>query len=242
MGSLDLFVVALLFDEHDVPTILGTEGFAYFAQFGVIHGFLEGIDISERCDPSQFTSGLLHGRVGTQLTRYGVESLYGLTNEFGFLTFAFEHLFTEHNALVCLVDFGECVSLLCAVCAHGTLDSDVGGTAVFGQVTPAHLDKAVHRLLVLQVLRRSLCAITLQFLFESLGGVDALCFGFGHFEFEVDKHVEVLVHGLGVDSTGLVVFFIDVQKLLGTNGFAVNGHQGLLLRKRHCAHERSGKK
>ena len=242
MGSLDLFVVALLFDEHDVPTILGTEGFAYFAQFGVIHGFLEGIDISERCDPSQFTSGLLHGRVGTQFSSHGIESLYGLAHEFGFLAFAFEHLFTEHNALVCLIDFGECFSLLSTVCAHRALDSDVGGTTVFGHVTPTHLDKAVHRLLVLQVLRRSLCAITLQFFLESLGGVDALCFGFGHFELEINEHVEVLVHRLGVDGSGLVVFLIDVQKLLGTNGFAVNGHQGLLLRKRHCAHERSGKK
>ena len=48
---------------------------------------------------------------------------------------------------------------------------------------------------------------------------------FRYFEFEIDEHVQVLVHRLRINGTCLVVFLIDVQKLLCTHGLAVDGHK-----------------
>ena len=57
----------------------------------------------------------------------------------------------------------------------------MGCTTVLGHVTPTHLDDAVHRGLVLQVLRRSLGTVTLQLLRKSSCGVYSLRFCFRHF-------------------------------------------------------------
>ena len=226
-------MVALFLYQHNVPTVLRAEWLADFAELGVIYRLFQRIDIAEWRNPAQLAAGLLYARVGTQLTRYGVESLYRLSYG-NCLIFAlrfrcFTHVdhSTDSHSFIGFINLRQCSLFLFGCSALWALDSDMCGTAVFGQVTPAHLDKAVHRLLVLQVLRRSLRTIALQFLLECLGGVNTLCLGFGHFELEVNEHVEVLVHGLGVDSTCLVVLLIDVQKFLCTNGLAVNGHQGL---------------
>ena len=96
-------------------------------------------------------------------------------------------------------------------------------------MTPTHLDQAVHRGLVLQVFRRSLCTVTFELFLETLGRVNALCLRFRYFEFEIDEHVQILVHRLRINGTCLVVFLIDVQKLLCTHGLAVDGHQSLFL-------------
>ena len=232
-------MVALFLHQHDMPSVLGAEWLADLADLSTIYGFFQRIYIAERRNPSQFAAGLLYGGVGAQFACHGVEGLYGLTHFLGFLAFAFDYLFAEHHALVSLIDGSECLCLLGAVCAHRALNGDVCGTAVFGHMAPAHPNQTVHCLLVLQVFGRSLRAIAFQLFLETLGGVDALCLGFRHFEFEIDEHIQVFIHRLRVDGACLVVFLIDVEELLCAHGFAIDGHERLFLRKgchSHCSH------
>ena len=59
MTRFDLAVVTLFFDQHDMITVLGAEYLADLTHRRVIHRFLERIYITERSDPTQFTTGLL---------------------------------------------------------------------------------------------------------------------------------------------------------------------------------------
>ena len=236
MGCFDFLMIALLFHEHDMKTVLRAEDLADLTDLGVIDGLFERIDIAERSDPTQLTASLLYVRVGANLTCYSGEVLYRLTYHLGTFAFAFEHLFAYRHTDEGVVDQVHRAIHLLRRSGCGTLDGDMCCTTVFGDMAPTHLDQTVHGGLVLQVLRRSLCAVALEFFLETLGGVDTLCFGFRYFEFEIDEHVEVLVHGLGVECTGLVVLLIDVQKLICADVFSVDGHQRLILGKSHDTH------
>ena len=226
-------MITFLFYEHDMETVLGAEGGTDLAEFGIINGLFERVDITERSDPSQFATGLLNGRVGAYLTCYIFECFLFLAHFLGFLSFAFGYLFADCDALVGVGDLKQGFFLLLAVRIHRALDSDMRRTAVFRHMAPTHLDEAIHGLGILQVLGRSLRAIAFEFFLECLGGVDTLCFGFGHFEFEIDEHVEVLVHGFGIERPCLVVLLIDVEELLSADRFAVDGHQRLVCKSTH---------
>ena len=104
-----------------------------------------------------------------------------------------------------------------------------------------HLNQTVHGSFVLQVFRRCLCAIALQLFLESFRGVNALRLGFRYFEFEIDEHVQVLVHGLGIHGSCLVVFLVDVEELLCTHFFTIDNHQRFFCPKTQ-AHRRCGYK
>ena len=229
MAGFHFFVVAFFFNEYDMEAVLGAEGCADFTKFGVIDSLFERIDITERSDPSEFAAGLLYRGVGADSTGYIGEGFYFLAYFLCLASFAFDDLFADGDTLIGFVDLRECFGCLCTVCGCRALDSDVCGAAVFGHMAPTHLHEAVHGLVVLQVLRRSLSTVAFEFFLEGLGGVDALRFGFYDLEFEVNEHVEVLVHGLGIECSGLVVFLIDVEELLCTDGLAVDGHQRFVL-------------
>ena len=227
MTCFDIHVVDLLFHQHNVKTVLGAENRADTAYCRVIHSLFQGIDIAERGDPTQLATRLLYVRVSAHFASYCVESLNRQTHQFGFFAFAFQHLFAFCHADTCLVDDRQRAIYLCGSSTHRTLDGDVRRTTVLGHMLPAHLDDAVQRGFVLQVLRRSLCTVTLQLFLERLGGVNSLCLGFRYFELEINEHVQILVHGLRIHSSGLVVLLIDVQKLLCTHRLAVDSHQDI---------------
>ena len=229
MAGLDFFMVAFFFNEHDMEAVLGTEGRTDLAYFGAIHSLFERIDITERSDPSEFAAGLLYRGVGADGAGYVCEGFYRLTHFLCFAAFTFDDLFADRDTLIGFVDLRECFGCLCTVCGCGALDGDVCGAAVFGHMTPTHLYEAVHSCGILQVFRGSLSTVAFEFFLKRIGGVNTLRFSFYHFEFEVNEHVEVLVHGLGIDSTCLVVFLIDVEELLCTDGLAVDGHKRFVL-------------
>ena len=233
MRRFHLAVITLLFHKHDMETVLCTEDLADGTHGRVVHRLFEWIDISERRDPTQLAACLLHTRVGAHFARHIGKSLHRLTAlyllPFAFHFFPFNFHFTQRHTDVCIVDLRQCLCLGGTVGTRRALNSYMCGTTVLGHVTVTQLDEAVHRCFVLQVLRRSLCAVALQLLGKRLGRVNTLTLRFRYFEFEIDEHVQILVHRLRINGTCLVVLLIDVQKLLCTHGLAVDGHQSLFL-------------
>ena len=221
-----------------MPAVLGAERLADCTYFGVVYRLFQRVYIAERSDPAQFTAGLLYVRIRAQFASYLIKGLNRQTFldgfPFSFYFFLLHLQLTNRYTLVGFVYLRQRISLRSTIGISRTLDGNMCCTAILSNTCPTQRDDTIHRSVVLHVFGSSLCAVAFQLFLECFGRVDTLRFSFCHFQFEVNEHLQILIHRLRVQSAGLVVLLVDIQELPGTYCLAVNCHQGLIRTLSRC--------
>ena len=219
---MHLFVSALFFHQCNMKTVRAAEDRGHFAHWGSIYCILKWIDKAEHFNPTEFTAVFFACWVLSHLACYIGERLW-LAYGNPLATFLHFLLHASSNALACqfYLGCGSCYGSRVGV--GWTLYSNVCCAAHIRFAVVAHGYQTVNGFLVLQVFWSGLRTITCQFLFECLGCIHTLSNGFGHFQLEVDKEVQVFFHRLLFQTVLLVVFLVDIQELRQHHGLTVDG-------------------